>query len=113
MAKADAGIHQASKARMKRQVILALAFVALVYFVFLFPRGALQLALGQANLAAEIATRLFGAVTVGPLLSVILFASDSAVKGGGRTGRWVRSLFASSAAKLKFNCTDGDADSLW
>lgn len=116
-APADHEIHQSYKTRMQRRVIGTLTFVALVYFFSLFPQQLIDSI--QATFAARRAQWLnltAGAgsnVTLVWVLSFMLFASDSAFKGSGRTAKWARSQFASRAAVEKFRCTDGQASALW
>jgi hypothetical protein len=102
---------------MKQRVIGTLTFVALVYFFFLFPQellDSIQLAVTTRRAQwLSLTVGAFGNITLVWVLSFVLFASDSAFKGGSKAATWARSLFASAAAVEKFKCTPGQASALW
>jgi hypothetical protein len=114
---ADHEIHQNQKTRMKRRVVGALTVVALVYFFLLFPQQLLEnIRLSVTSPSAQWLATVLGAagnVTFAWILSFVLFASDSAFRGSGKSAIWARAHFASRAAIEQFNCSDGEASALW
>ena len=98
-------------------MVQTLLFVAIVFFLFVFPQDILDSILYTiASQRVQWLTTILGAVgniTVAWVLSYLLFSSDSAFKGSSKTAKWARSQYASVAAKEKFNCTDGQASTLW
>lgn len=109
----DHKIHARHKNAMKAKVIGILLFAASAFFFFLFPDSAVDLLLQTEERWLKITAKGTGTAALAPILSFILFASDSAFKGDSRTAAWVRGLYASRAAATDLKCTPKEADALW
>lgn len=111
--KPDFAIHQRQKWIMQGQVIATLLLVGLLFFFFVVPKELLDQIFGDVGQLWRVAIRFGAASSVAPTLAFVLFATDSATRGNSRAAKWVRGLYPSRAAALKFSCNRSEASELW
>jgi len=57
--------------------------------------------------------KIVGGITLGPLLAMVFFSSDSAFNGSGRTAKWIQSILPSAICAKEMNWTLHEAQTLW
>ena len=109
----DHAIHAAHKRSMKLKVIGALLLCFAVYFFLVVPNVIFDHLRESVGQSAGLVAKFVGASALSPLLAFVLFASDSAFKGGSKGAAWVRSLYPNGIAIERLRCTQKEASTIW